>query len=89
MSITEFISARVAELKQRAEDWRTLDRRHFDAVIDACLAMQRIVELHQDEDDVCIDGDYLGLISDLPPCDTIRALAAIWSDHEDYDEEWR
>lgn len=90
MTITEFILARVAEVEQGAENWRTLDRRHFDQVLAQCEAIRRVVEWHPDRGGcgMCTDMDWLGLVDDYP-CDTIRAVALMGVDHPDYREEWR
>lgn len=48
-------------------------------------AMRRIIEIHQIGTDPC-DAHNASL--DSIPCDTILAVAAIWSDHADYLPEW-
>lgn len=65
-----------------------------------CAAMRKIVELHGPRErsthggiycDICdayevSEGLWVG--GDLYPCDTIRAVASIWSYHPDFREEW-
>ncbi len=68
-----------------------------ERVLSECEAKRRLVELHEDNwSDIpemalescttCgLPGEY-----DVPwPCPTIRALAAVYADHPDYDEAWR
>jgi hypothetical protein len=72
-----------------------------DRVLAQCAAMRKIVELHsvtierewenpwdgparQVEERTC---DICGWVPDA--CDTVRAIASIWSDHPDFREEWR
>lgn len=61
-------------------------------------AMRRVVEEHRPTRRQVIDGDGMETVEsyflcdsdmDMWPCDTLRALAAIWSDHADYDPDWR
>ena len=63
-------------------------------------AKRRIIARHYMVTDDCIDGDGIERAafichecdnfgkSDNWPCPTVRALAAIWSDHPDYDQSW-
>lgn len=69
-----------------------------------CEAKRRIVEIHDRVESDWIDGDgddrsgvfcavcegeagYTG--GDTYPCPTLRAVAAVYADHPDYDEAWR
>lgn len=69
-------------------------------VLAECAAKRAILGLHGPvKDDGWLSGsahDYLwcgscGSIDDSPephPCDTLKALAAIYADHPDYQQEW-
>lgn len=72
-------------------------------VLAECAAKRQIVELHQPDDDKCsvcsheIDyasdgygGEYYEnrRTGDDWPCATLRAIAAVYSDHPDYREDW-
>jgi hypothetical protein len=58
-----------------------------------CWAKRRIVERHTLEpDEVDEFCATCGTFHDYPvawPCADVRALAAIYADHEDYQREWR
>ena len=47
------------------------------------------MELHHHTPQDCPICYYAGTAREAFPCPTIRALAAIWSDHPDYDPDWR
>jgi hypothetical protein len=139
LTVTEFVTARIAEDEQRAKmallvlesvdgggsHWRANDNGNvwevgtndciavapFGASLGAvgmhialhdparvlaqCAAMRKIVEAHPLETRVRAEGcmtcnwdrDYLW--DQTGPCDTLRALASIWSDDPDWREEWR
>jgi len=59
-----------------------------------CKARRRIVELHEIDGpgagscEICTDRDYVGLV-DEGPCDTLKALASVYADHPDFQDEWR
>lgn len=72
-------------------------------VLAECAAKRRIVELHQPDDDKCsVCSHEIGYASDGYggeyyenhrtgndwPCATLRAIAAVYSDHPDYREDW-
>lgn len=64
-------------------------------VLGWCAALRAVVELHgSDRIDRCLSclTDRVGYSDDwMPddhPCSTLRALAAIWSTHADYDARW-
>lgn len=70
------------------------------AVLDECAAKRAIIELHAPiKDEGWVSGKdhgYLwcgscGSIDDSPepyPCDTLKAIAAVYKDHPDYQQEW-
>lgn len=62
-------------------------------VLAECEAQRRIVDIHYDSP---VDDDEYGWIHlcgacspEAWPCATLRALASVYADHEDYREEWR
>ena len=65
--------------------------RHDPAhVLAVCAAHRRIMELHtgdQHPDPRWHDEICLGCQNELP-CPTLRHLAAIWRDHDEWREEW-
>lgn len=68
---------------------------HVARVLAECEAKRRILELHSQPAFVATDGDEdndytrCGLCDELVPCDTLRALALPYADHDDFQEEWR
>ena len=91
MTITEFLDARI-------DDDETTPR--TERVSAECAAKRMIVALHSPVKDKGwrsgASHGYLfcgscGSIDDSPepyPCDTLKALASIYMDHPDYNEEW-
>ena len=52
-------------------------------VLAQCAAIRAVVELHSyDDPDACYS------CREVPPCLTLRHLAAIWADHVEYRKEW-
>ncbi|MFF2621228.1 DUF6221 family protein [Oerskovia jenensis] len=69
-------------------------RWNTERVLAECEAKRRIVELHFENDpgpdaECGACGDIGGYYSQVWPCPTIKALAAVYADHPDYDEAWR
>lgn len=101
MTIIEFLKARIAEDEANAgswyESWKDTMDSMEDRILAECAAKRRIVELHyQDvvpgkfdlaEDHACDRG--WGDVAYTEDCTTLRALAAVYSDHPDYRDEWR
>jgi len=97
-TLTDWLLARIAEDEADAQRIPTEDgyAHHTncwdkDRVLAECEAKRRIVALHEvrdpqaarpvcDQDRLMGDADY--------PCLTLRALAAVYADHEGYREEW-
>jgi len=54
-------------------------------VLAECAAKRAIVQLHDMSIDPCdeFDASFKSV-----PCETLRILAAVYSDHPDYQEEW-
>ncbi|MGW0052057.1 hypothetical protein [Nocardia nova] len=84
MTIEEFIEARLEEASRPAMGTQT------EAVVRALCALG---ELHFDAGDHGVH--YCGTCHDYDrhdaepwPCMTARTIAAIWSDHPDYRQEW-
>lgn len=88
LGLSEFLLARIAEDEERAT--RFLPAAGPARVLAECAAKRRIVEMHsQDTDrDWCLQG--CGMRSGWTgyPCDTLKALAAVYDDHPDYRAEW-
>lgn len=99
MSIAEFLEARISEDEVRAKHRDVVtfgsERRKFanDALHDPhdparvlaeCAAKRAIIAEHAPID-VCDahDANY-----ETTTCDTLRALAAVYKDHPDYQQEW-
>jgi hypothetical protein len=98
MTITEFILARIAEDEREANvsldlyaEGGTTSKRRWIRVLAQCKAMRQIVDLHHEYIGVC--GHCVDIAGkhqrEAWPCETVRTLAAIWSDHPDYDDTWR
>lgn len=85
------------------EDGQTLSpdldhsRRHGPArVLREVAAKRELLELHYDGNPGPGDVHYCGTCHDYYkhdaedwPCETVRVLASAYSDHPDFDEEWR
>lgn len=93
MNITEFLLARIAKVEAHAEDM--LDCLDKTRVRRECAAKRAIMAIHSDRDGDCARcSDYAwfaildGGEHEEFPCPTIRHLAAVYSDHQDYQPEW-
>lgn len=73
MTITEFLSARLNEDREL---------QHFD--IREVEAKRRIISAHYPVDPCDAHDASLKSV----PCETLCALALVYSDHPDYDPEW-
>lgn len=86
MSITEFLLARIAEDQEAARPFPgAADLR----VLRECAAKRAIIGLADEALEAEVkrrDASALG--ADLMHQDTLRALAAVYSDHPDYQPEW-
>lgn len=128
MTLAEFILARVAELRAKAQavldshemhDWESYvasagmhtEPAHDFAVMNdparvlrQCEAFLRIVQEHYATDPFNNEGDRYCANCLHPedrtgypdywtqqfyPCATLRHLAEIWSDHDDYRQDWK
>ena len=99
MTLTEFLTARLDEDEAAAK--RFAGKQVWDQIanggpvpdprplreVDAkrkILAAHAVYEMYHDE--------YCSSCGDVPqvayPCATVLALAAVWSDHPDYDKGW-
>lgn len=81
MSIVEFIEARIADKDARAQavpSWR--DPGPGDPFIDHVRGNFPDRELRR--------GTAERLLLDTASDDALRAFAAVWQDHPDYDPEW-
>lgn len=56
-----------------------------EAVLRQCAALRAIVTEHRIGSDPCDAHDAR---MESIPCDTVTAIAAIWSDHPDFRAEW-
>lgn len=60
-----------------------------------CEAKRRILDLHEENEQQRVPASRLGPelftcaeCQDFLPCPTLRALAAVYADHPDYDPAW-
>jgi Family of unknown function (DUF6221) len=100
--LTAFLKARLAEDEAEAASFagppslRERQRREAEAKR-AILAAHPVRPVRNGTCQVCTDVEgtsYLSYLSDQhkvapPPCPTLRALAAVYSDHPDYRQEWK
>jgi hypothetical protein len=102
-TVTEFLFARIAEdeaLLSRGD--RPRDARTQSATIlvgtcraqAECRAKRLIVGLHEGARDEwgftgCLTCGNLADSTEGFPCPTLRALASVYGDHPDHDDEWR
>ncbi|WP_427130343.1 DUF6221 family protein [Pseudarthrobacter sp. S9] len=96
MTITDFLSARIAEDEYDANrelSWgttQTLTRMNA-RVLAECAAKRAIVAMAPDDDGYVKIGDWESCSDSCPPLvaeAAIRALAAVYADHPDYLQEW-
>jgi len=102
MTITEFLEACIVEEEEQARDWQGDWNYSLEAagnrLIAWTAAKRKIIGFHLRDDDVqrMVYGDIYpctecGDVDDSPvewPCRTLRALAAVYKDHQDYQQEW-
>ncbi|MBF6672432.1 DUF6221 family protein [Glutamicibacter sp. FBE19] len=91
MNIIEFLEVRIAEDEQEAkaclaqyERGEDVSKRRWTRMLGECKVKLAIVDLHSPIDPCDAHDEQMKSIS----CDTLRALAAIYSDHPDYKDEW-
>lgn len=102
-TITEFLEARIAEDDQLARHLNLLGDPLDNRMVAECAAKRATIAEHEPADYSKLEmespnacsrcGVYLGMgewdwIEDSYPCKTLRSIAAIYSDHEDYRQEW-
>lgn len=92
--IEKFIEARITEREaslERAYGGRYRSENYLAERLREYGAMRAIVEIHSPVTNLA--GAPLGCaaeIGDNYPCETLRAVAAAWSDHKDYrKKEWK
>lgn len=94
---TAFLLERIAEWEDGWAESAFYDRSHSncaEAIIVSCKAQQAIVALHPlDHHGACPRCDHSCQTGgdtepDTGPCDTLRALASIYSDHPAFDSRW-
>ena len=81
-----------ARLFREAEAKRAILMRHSIAVSSEERALVEAGDGHLKwEDILAVDCAVCGWVSDTPGsgCPDLRALAAVWSDHPDYDPAWK
>lgn len=67
---------------------------HPSRIFAECAAKRSLVEMHRNmpspfEDGLCAMCAETGANAQAYPCDTIKALAVVYSDHPDYQDEWK
>lgn len=97
MTIEEFIEARIAEREASLEQayggrYRSegylAERLREHAAMRVILDLHAVVEARRFGDKKPVRA-RCAADCQRAPCDTLRALAAAWRDHEDYDKEWK
>jgi len=104
-TLTEFLLARIARDEDEARHARPHSGGSVYAndvhgrllvqparVLAECEAKRRIVESHRWDEEWENGVRFASDCEDCwqsPPCRTLRALAAVYADHPDYDEAWR
>lgn len=87
MTLTEFLLARIDEDEDRANEAGDFQGPRLLAEV---AAKRRIVELHAQDRDRgwCLEG--CGMRSGWTgyPCDTLKTMAAVYADHDDYRSGW-
>lgn len=100
MSITEFLLARIAEDEEEAARMGCTEYydggwsiEHEIHIRRECAAKRAIIGMHRKspspfDEGLCAMCAEAGANGQAYPCDTIKVLAAIYSDHPDYRQEW-
>ena len=100
MGLAEFLTARLDEDKAGAEDIHSRDCDTMTPpgfpcdcgyparVLREVDAKRKILALHE-PNDVTGPGRACRWCGHLWPCDEVRILVAVWSDHPDYDPAWK
>jgi hypothetical protein len=98
MTITEFLEARITEDEAAAND--LMGEREGDRVLAECAAKRAIIAEHGEQEVASLDRATwgqpfivcrvcaIGARQVVAPCPTLRALAAVYADHPDYDPAW-
>jgi len=95
MNITEFLEARITEDERPAYYYGSLAL-GVNRILAECAAKRVIIGHHVRVPDVYgdADGDTCSICTEtgpMPqgwPCFTVNALAAVYSDHPDYQQDW-
>ena len=94
-AVAQHVAAIWAQLPHQPRGITVVGREvyYLERVLAECEAKRRIVDIHYDSP---VDDDEYGRIHlcgacspEAWPCATLRALASVYADHEDYREEWR
>lgn len=104
MGIIEFMEARIAEDEAEAIKYQAYEQDISETagwwepsrVLAECAAKRAVIEHHKRVPDIYGDdaGDTCSICTEtgpMPqgwPCLTVAALAAVYSDHPDYQQEW-
>lgn len=96
MNITDFLEARIAEDKEEAEHFlerykqgEDISKRRWLRILREAEAKQAIASFHQLRSDMlCSTCVETGPDAQAFPCDTLKAVAAVYRDHPDYRQEW-
>jgi Family of unknown function (DUF6221) len=91
----EFLTARLAEDEERAKA-RVIDAPYWldaDRLLREVEAKRKILGRHSRESRESGPGSGYAFCAwcpdDIPwPCEDVHDLAAVWSDHPDYDKDW-
>lgn len=98
--IAEFLLARIADDEKNCGAYLTIypGDTHpvsvlFRRVMDECAAKRAILGMHRNMPSPFIDGLCTTCAETGPgaqafPCGTVKAIAAVYSDHADYRQEW-
>lgn len=104
MGIQEFLLARIEQDERAAMKLAETDNRpvlslaitvnHPQRILAECAAKRAILGMHRNmpspfEEGLCAVCAETGPDAQAFPCDTIKALAAVYSDHPAYQEEWK
>lgn len=90
LTITDFLEARIAEDEMAAYD--LMGEREGDRVLAECAAKRAIIAMHDTYSHAAQDAVGIAFVGarggQQVTAEVIRALAAVYSSHEDYDSGW-
>lgn len=84
MNITEFLEARIVEDEEQIREWDRSSPFSTERLLAECSAKRAVIECAADYSPELEHGDNGQWAFEV----TLRALAAVYKDHPDYNTDW-